>query len=112
MTEGPVVAAPRELQLGDGDRGEPAQVADREVDLAEQEDEDNAIREHAVPAVWMMMLLKLFAVKKTGALTLKKMTMSDEPDDDRQDAEVTRAQVVPARTAEALRAAASSCTSG
>ena len=43
---GVLVAAARELELGDGQGRYPAQVPDREVDLAEQEDEDDAEGEH------------------------------------------------------------------
>ena len=43
---GQLVAAAGQLELGDRHRREAAQVADREVDLAEQEDEDDAVREH------------------------------------------------------------------
>ena len=41
-----VVRATGQLELGDRKRGDAAEVADREVDLAEQEDEDDAVGEH------------------------------------------------------------------
>ncbi len=87
-SEGKSWSEPGSWSSADRDRGEAAQVADREVDLAEQEHEDDAEGEHAVPASWMMMLMKLLAVKKFVALKLKKTMMSDQAEDDRQDAEV------------------------
>ena len=44
-----VVARARQLQLGDDDAGDAADVADREVDLADQEHEDDADRDHGRP---------------------------------------------------------------
>ncbi len=38
-----------ELHLGRGDRSNAAQVADREVDLAEEQHEDDAVRDHRHP---------------------------------------------------------------
>ncbi len=38
--------AARQLELGDDEGGDTAEVADREVDLAEEEDEDDAVGEH------------------------------------------------------------------
>ena len=41
-----LMAAAGQLQLGDDQRADAGHVADREVDLAEQEHEDDAEREH------------------------------------------------------------------
>ena len=105
------MARPRELELGDGDRGEPAQVADREVDLTEQEHEDNAIREHARPRGLDDDVVEVVCGEEDGRLEGEEDDDEHEPDDDRQDAEVTRAQVVQ-RAPPRPSAAASSCTSG
>ena len=56
-----------------------AQVRDREVDLAEQRMKTTPNASMVVPAIWVMMLLRLTAVKKFCAVRLKTMTMIDRP---------------------------------
>ena len=97
---------PGQLELRNGHGADPGHVADREVDLAEQKDEDDAVGEHAVPAIWMMMLSKLTGVKKFVALKPKKTTMKMRPMTIGRTAEVARPDVVhrpPREAGEAAR---------
>ena len=108
--EGPVVVRPRELELGDGDRGEPAQVSDREIDLTEQQHEDDAVREHARARGLDDDVVEVVGGEEDGRLGAEEDDDQHEPDDDRQDAEIALRRLSYARRATLFSSA--SCTSG
>ena len=89
-----VVRAPGQLELGHREGGDAAEVADREVDLPEEEDEDDAVGEHRHARHLDD------EVDEVGRREEVRRGEAEEGDDrhladqDRQDAEVARLHVV------------------
>ena len=84
---------PGSCEFRHGDAADAADVGDREVDLADQEHEGDAVGEQRRPAIWMMMLLKLTGGKKLLARLAEDDHDDHERDDDRPAAEVAAADV-------------------
>src|SRR5215471_16036908 len=93
----------RELELRHGHRGEAAQVADREVDLAEQEHEDDAKGEHAGAGELDDDVVEVVGGEEVRRLEAEEEDDEGQADDDRQDAEVAGPDVVESPAGEALR---------
>src|SRR4051794_9752347 len=88
------MAATRELELGDGQSRDPAQITDRKVDLAEQEHEDHTEREHGQSGHLDDDVVEVVGGEEVRRLEAEEDDDESEPDDDRQDAEVPGAHVV------------------
>ena len=89
-----VVRGAGQLELGRGHGGDAAQVADREVDLPEEEDEDDAEGDHRHPGH-----LQDDVDEVRGGEEVRRRQTEEEDDrelaeDDREDAEVARLEVV------------------
>ncbi len=92
--EGRVVVTAGKLELGDRHRREAAEVADREVDLAEQEDEDDAVRQHGGPGRLDDDVVEVVGGEEVRGLEAEEDDDEDEAEDDRQHTEIPRPQVV------------------
>src|SRR5690242_18881986 len=88
------MAAARKMELRDGQRGDSAQVADRKVDLTEQEDEDHAEDENGEPRHLHDDVVEVVGGEVVRRLEAEEDDDERDPDDDRQDAEVPGAHVV------------------
>ena len=89
------MAAARQLQLGDDERPDPGEVADREVDLAEQEHEDDAEREHRGAGRLVDQVDEVDGGEEVRRREPEDDDDEDLADDDRRRAEVAGAQVQP-----------------
>src|SRR5579864_1771329 len=87
------MADTRSLQLGDRERADPRDVADRQVDLAEQEDEDDAVRQHRRAGHLDDDVAEVLGREEVRRLEAEEDDDEDERDDDREDAQVARADV-------------------
>ena len=93
---GVFVAGARLHELGDGDARETAHEADREVDLADQEDEDDAERDHGRACHLSDQVLEVDRAEEEARLRLEEERDRNDPDDHRQAADVARLDCVPA----------------
>ena len=84
----------RESQLRDDDAGDPADVADREVDLADQEDEDDAVGEQRHTGHLRDDVAEVAGAEEVVSLEREEDDDDDEPDEHRPAAEVPGAEVV------------------
>ncbi len=89
------MAAPRQLQLGDDERPDPGEVADGEVDLAEQEHEDDAEREHRGAGRLVDQVDEVDGREEVRGREPEDDDDEELADDDRRRAEVAGAQVQP-----------------
>src|SRR5581483_5906269 len=83
----------RSLQLGDGKCADPRDVADRQVDLAEQEDEDDAVGQHRRSGHLDDDVSEVLGREEVRRLEAEEDDDEDEREDDREDAEIARADV-------------------
>src|ERR1700758_2115781 len=83
----------RSLQLGDRERADPRDVADRQVDLAEQEDEDDAVGQHRRAGHLDDDVAEVLGREEVRRLEAEEDDDEDECEDDREDAQVARAHV-------------------
>ena len=88
------MAATRKLELGDGQGRNPAQIPDRKVDLAEQEDEDHSEGEHGQAGHLDDDVVEVVRGEEVRRLEAEEDDDECQADDDRQDSEVPRPQVV------------------
>ena len=88
------MAAIRKLELSHGHGAEPAQVADREIDLPEQEHEDDAEGEHAGARHLDDDVVEVVGGEEDRRLDGEEEDDQHEAEDDREDSEVARPQVV------------------
>ncbi len=94
------MTATRELELGDGQRRYPAQIADRKVDLAEEEDEYHSQGEHGQAGHLDDDVVEVVRGEEVRRLQAEEHDDQGQTDDDRQDPEVARTQVVERSTPE------------
>src|SRR6266566_6545825 len=90
----PTLAATRELELGDGQGRYPAQISDRKVDLAKQEDEDHSEREHGQAGHLDDDVVEVVRGEEVRRLEAEEDDDHRQADDDRQDPEVPGPEVV------------------
>ena len=88
------MAATRELELGDGQSRYPAQIPDRKVDLAEEEDEDHSEGEHGQAGHLDDDVVEVVRGEEVRRLEAEEDDDERQADDDRQDPEVARPHVV------------------
>ena len=98
-----VVVAAGQLELGDRQGRDPAQVPDREVDLAQQEDEDDAVGEHGDARHLDDDVVEVVRSEEDRRLVPEEEDDDRQADDDGQDAEIARPDVVEDPPAEAPR---------
>ena len=98
------MAATRKLELGDGQGRYPAQISDRKVDLAEQEDEDHSEGEHGQAGHLDDDVVEVVRGEEVRRLEAEEDDDERQADDDRQDPEVARPHVVVRPGARALPA--------
>ena len=98
----------RESQLRDDDARDAADVADREVDLADQEDEDDAVGEQRHAGHLRDDVAEVAGAEEVVGLEREEDDDDDEPDEHRPAAEVAGADVVEDPSEEASRAATGS----
>src|SRR5262249_11285579 len=89
-----LVPAAGQLELGNGDGTDAGHVADREIDLPDQEDEDDAEGEHRRPGHLDEDVVEVDRGEEVRRLEAEEDDDEDEAEDDRQDAEVSRLEVV------------------
>ena len=94
-------SSPRDLvptrrihELGRREGTDPGHVADREVDLAEQEDEHDAVGEHRGPGHLDDDVDEVLRGEEVGRLEAEEDDDEDLPEDDREDAEIARLDIV------------------
>ena len=85
-----------ELELCDGDARKPADVADRKVDLADQEHEHDADGDHRDPGHLPDQVREVDRGEEDVRLRREEDRDRDDPDDHRQAADVAALQRVPA----------------
>src|SRR5262249_35020548 len=88
-----LVPAARKLELGDDERTDPCEVADREVDLPEQQHEDDAEREERRSDHLVDQVREVDSGEEVRRREAEDDDDDDLADDDRQRAEVARADV-------------------
>src|SRR5207249_11644033 len=88
------MAATRKLELGDRQGRYPAQIPDRKVDLAKQEDEDHAEGEHGQAGHLDDDVVEVVGGEEIRRLEAEEDDDYSQTDDDWQDAEVPCPQVV------------------
>src|SRR5256885_2533010 len=91
-----LVAGPRLLEIGDGHAPEPADKADREVDLADQEYEDDPDRDHGHAGHLSNQVLEVDGAEEEARLRVEEERDRDDSDDHRQAAYVARPDSRPA----------------
>ena len=79
-----LVAGPRLLEIGDGHAPEPADKADREVDLADQEHKDDADRDYGHAGHLPDQVLKVDGAEEDARLRVEEERDCDDPDEHRQ----------------------------
>ena len=89
-----LVPAAGQLELGNRDGTDAGHVADREIDLPDQEDEDDAEGEHRRPGHLDEDVVEVDRGEEVRRLEAEEDDDEDEAEDDRQDAEVPRLEVV------------------
>ena len=92
-----VVARAGQLELGHRDARETAQVADGEIDLADQQHEDDADRDHRHPGHLADQVHEVDRGEEDRRLRREVRGDRDDPDDHRQAADVAALQGLPAR---------------
>ena len=88
------MAAARELELGNGQSRDPAQIPDREVDLAEEEDEDHSEREHGQARHLDDDVVEIVRGEEVRRLEAEEDDDECQADNDRHNPQVPRPQVV------------------
>ena len=88
------MAATRELELGDGQGRNPAQISDRKVDLAKQEDEDHSEREHGQAGHLDDDVVEVVRGEEVRRLEAEEDDDQSQTDDDRQNPEVAGPHIV------------------
>ena len=86
-----------QLELGHRDAREPAQVADGEIDLADQQHEDDADRDHGHAGHLADQVHEVDRGEEVRRLVCEERGDRDDPDDHRQAADVAALQGLPAR---------------
>ena len=85
-----------DLELGDDDARDPGDVADREVDLAEQEHEDDADRDRRHPRHLGHEVREVAGAQVVLVLPVEERDDADQPEDDRERSDVARPEQVEA----------------
>src|SRR6185437_14003096 len=83
-----------QLELGNRDGADSGHVADREIDLPEQENEDDAEGEHRRPGHLDEDVGEVDRGEEVRRLEAEEDDDEDEAEDDRQDTEVPRLDVL------------------
>src|SRR5438270_10781588 len=95
------MAAPGELELSHREGADPGDVADREIDLAEQEDEDDAVSEHRRPGHLDDDVVEVVRGEEVRRLEAEEDDDEHDPEYDRENSEVARLEVVDAAPVDA-----------
>ena len=89
------MAAARELQLRREDGADAADRADREVDLAQQKHEDDAVRDDRDAGHLHDQVVEVRRADVRRRLGVEENSDRNDPDDDRRTAKLPRPDVVP-----------------